>query len=181
MNISPGIARDESFKYKEMFMSFKSTYKDPVCHMEVSSALFSANYAGINYVFCSAQCKERFEANPKLYVGVPGRKAVAQQGERVIKKRTLLLLEPLNKEQAEQVKNAFLTMMGVEEVVVEGNKMTIQYDLIQATAEQIAKQMALIDTELGGGWVERLRLGFINYQEECEIGNLELRRGTACH
>jgi len=149
--------------------------------MEVPSASFSAHYAGIDYVFCSAQCKERFEANPKLYVGEPGRKAAAQRGERVIKKRTLVLSDPLNEDQAGQVKNALLTMMGVESVCIEGNKIAIQYDLIQATAEQIANQLALIGAELGSGWVERLRLGFINYQEECEIGNLEIRRAPTCH
>ncbi len=155
--------------------------KDPVCHMDVPAASFSAEYAGIGYVFCSAQCKERFQENPKLYVGVPGRKAPAQQGERVIKKRSLVLSDPLNEVQIEQVKNALLAMMGVEEVCIASDRMEVQYDLIQVTAEQLANKLALIGAELDNGWVDRLKLGFINYQEECEIGNLEIRRDPSCH
>jgi len=149
--------------------------------MEVSLASFSSEYAGISYVFCSAQCKERFLANPHLYIGTPGHKAPAQCGARVIKKRSMVLSAPLDDVQIERVKNALLTMMGVEAVYIAADKMTIQYDLMQVTAEQIADKLALIGAELGGGWVERLKRGFINYQEECEIGNLEAPHDPSCH
>src|SRR5574337_51480 len=65
--------------HKEVIMT--TTIKDPVCHMEVPAASFATEYAGGHYAFCSAQCKERFLANPHLYVGFPGNKAPAQEGK----------------------------------------------------------------------------------------------------
>lgn len=155
--------------------------KDPVCHMEVPATSFATEYAGIPYAFCSAQCKERFLANPHLYVGFPGHKAPAQHGQKVIKRRRLLLSSPLDATQAEQVKRALFEMMGIHEVFIEGNKIEIQYDLMQVTTEQIADKLALIGAALGGGWVDRLKLAFINYQEECEIGSLEVVDKKGCH
>lgn len=155
--------------------------KDPVCHMEVHATLFATEYAGIPYAFCSAQCKERFLANPHLYVGLPGHKAPAQQGEKVIKSRRLVLSTPLDVMQAEQVKRALLNMMGIHEICIDGDKVEIQYDLMQVTAAQIADKLVLIGADLGGGWVDRLKLAFINYQEECEIGSLEVVDKKGCH
>jgi len=157
------------------------TVKDPVCHMEVAATSFAIEYAGITYAFCSAQCKERFLANPHLYIGFPGHKAPAQQGKEVIKRRRLLLSAPLDAIQAKQVKQALLEMMGVYEICIEVDKIEIQYDLMQATTEQIADKLALIGADLGGGWMDRLKLAFINYQEECEIGSLEVANKKRCH
>src|SRR3989338_7649693 len=154
--------------------------KDPVCHMEVASASFATEYAGGHYAFCSAQCKERFLASPHLYIGFPGRKAPAQEGKKVIKRRRLLLLAPLDAAQAEQVKQALLEMMGIHEVCIEGDKIEIQYDLVQVTAEQIADKLALIGVDLGDGWIDRLKLAFINNLEEIEISSLEVEKKKKC-
>lgn len=154
--------------------------KDPVCHMEVPATSFATEYAGIHYAFCSAQCKERFLANPHLYTGFPGHKAPAQQGKEIIKQRRMMLSAPLDAEQAALVKRSLLEMMGVREIHIEGDKIKIQYDLMQVTAGQIADKLALIGTELGGGWVDRLKLAFIHYQEECEVGSLEVEN-KKCH
>lgn len=86
------------------------TVEDPVCHMAVSTTSFATEYEGIRYAFCSAQCKDRFLANPRLYTGLPGRKAAAQQGKEVIKQRRMVLSAPLDSEQAEVVKRAMLAM-----------------------------------------------------------------------
>src|SRR3990172_3081657 len=136
--------------------------EDYVCHMQVSSTSFATEYAGSHYAFCSAQCKERFLANPHLYIGFPGRKAPAQEGVKVIKRHRLLLSATLDAIQAEQVKHALLAMMGVHDVSIEGDKIEIQYDLIQVTTGQIADKLALIGADLGGSWVDRLKLAFIN-------------------
>jgi len=156
------------------------TVKDYVCHMQVPSTSFATEYAGGHYAFCSAQCKERFLANPHLYIGFPGRKAPAQEGKQVIKCRRLLLSAPLDMTQAGQIKNALLEMMGILEVCIDGDKLEIQYDLIQVTAEQIADKLALIGADLGGGWVERLKLAFINNMEEIEINSLEVEKKKKC-
>lgn len=155
--------------------------EDPVCHMMVPATSFALQYEGIARAFCSEQCRERFLENPHLYVGRPGHKAVAQQGEKVIKRRSFVLSAPLEGMQEEQVRLALLGMMGVQEVCIDGNKIEIQYDLIQATAEQIADQLALIGANLGSGWVDRLKFAFINYKEECEIGSLEIDNTKGCH
>lgn len=157
------------------------TVEDPVCHMQVSSTSFATEYAGGHYAFCSAQCKERFLANPHLYIGFPGHKALAQQGEKIIKRRRLLLSAPLDTIQAEQVKRALLEMMGIDEVCIEGDKIEIQYDLIQATVEQIAGKLASIGVDLGGGWTDRLKLAFINYLEGTEMSSLEVENKKCCH
>ena len=155
--------------------------KDYVCHMQVPFTSFATEYAGSHYAFCSAQCKERFLANPHLYIGFPGHKAPAQEGKEVIKRHRFLLSVPLDAIQAEQVKRALLEMMGMHEVFIEGDKIEIQYDLMQVTAEQIADKLALIGADLGGGWIDRLKLAFINNLEEIEISSLEVENKKCCH
>ena len=154
--------------------------KDYVCQMQVPSTSFATEYAGGHYAFCSAQCKERFLANPHLYVGFPGNPAPAQEGKKVIKRRSLLLSVPLDAMQAEQVRRALLGMMGIEEVRIEGSKIEIQYDLIQATVEQIADRLASIGVDLGGDWMNRLKLAFISNLEEVEINSLEVEKKKKC-
>lgn len=155
--------------------------EDFVCHMQVLSTSFATEYAGSHYAFCSGQCKERFLANPRLYVGFPGYKSVAQSGMQVIKRRRLLLSEPLDTTQTEQVKQVLLEMMGIQDVCIEEDKTEIQYDLIQVTAEQIADKLALVGANLGGNWIDRLKLPFINNMEEIEISSLEVGNKKCCH
>lgn len=157
------------------------TVEDPVCHMGVPSTSFPVEYGGIHYAFCSAQCKDRFLENPHLYVGSPGRRAAAQQGRQIIKQRRMVLSAPLDKEQADVVRRVLHEMMGIIDICIEGKEIYIRYDLMQVTAEQIADRLASIGGKLGGGWMERLKLAFINYQEECEIGNLEATKKKGCH
>lgn len=154
--------------------------KDYVCHMQVSSTSFATEYAGGHYAFCSEQCRERFLANPHLYVGFPGNKAPGQEGKTVIKRRRLLLSASLDATQAEQVKHALIEMMGVREVYIEGDRIEIQYDLMQGKAGQIADKLALIGASLGKGWMDRLKLAFINNLEEIEINSLEAERKKKC-
>lgn len=96
--------------------------EDYVCHMQVHPTSFPAEYAGSHYAFCSEQCRERFLANPRVYVGFPGHKAPGQEGKQVIKRRGFLLSEPLDTAQAELVRKALLEMMGIHEIFLEGNK-----------------------------------------------------------
>ena len=47
---------------------------DPACGMplsaaDVKSSKYAANYRGHKFVFCSANCKKKFEANPEKYTG----------------------------------------------------------------------------------------------------------------
>jgi len=171
------------------FLDFNRTWsgilneivEDPVCHMQVPSSSFATEYSGMHYAFCSAQCNERFLSHPHLYVGVPGHKAPAQHGREVIKRRHFVLSIPFEVMQAEQVKRALFEMMGIKKVGIEGDKIEIQYDLIQVTAGQIADKFALTGTDLGKGWKDRFKMALINYLEECEIDSLEVENKKGCH
>jgi len=157
------------------------TVKDPVCQMWVPPGQYAVQYRGLDYAFCSQQCKDRFLANPHLYVGVPGQEAPKQAGQEVIKRRRLRLDLPLSDSAAQQVVEHLLAMMGVYAVDVDGVHLTITYDLLQATAEQIEAALQQVGARLGGGLGERLRRAFIHYLEETEVASLEARSGAHGH
>lgn len=159
----------------------KDAIEDPVCHMVVEATSLPLDFEGLHFAFCSAQCKERFQANPHLYIGFPGTRSPAQKGANVVKRRRMVLTEPLDTLQSEQVKRELLEMMGILSVCIEGNMLEIQYDLMQATADQIASKLAQTGARLGGGWIEGLKLAFINYLEEREIDSLEVNNTKGCH
>lgn len=152
-----------------------TTVKDPVCGMEVDPRQFETVYAGIHFAFCSEQCRQRFVANPHLYIGVPGEKAPKQAGAELIKRRRFRLDSPLTGQGAAILADDLGAMMGVKEVQARGYIVTISYDLLQATAKQLEARMAEVGVKLGEGWAERLRRGFVHYEEECEVGNLEVQ------
>lgn len=154
--------------------------KDHVCGMEVDSDNNQLTYLGVSYSFCSKQCQERFQANPRLYVGMPGQKAPKQEGLTVIKQRRMRLAQPLSSSEEKTLIDALQAMMGIQSVSAEGNSVAIEYDLLQATAEQIEEKLAEVGMQLGGGLAERLRRAFVHYEEEHEIGNLEVRKSTCC-
>jgi Cu+-exporting ATPase len=63
--------------------SLAESVKDPVCGMEVDPrmARHRAEYAAHAYCFCSAHCREKFEADPGRYVATtPQKAAPAQEG-----------------------------------------------------------------------------------------------------
>ncbi len=150
--------------------------KDYVCGMQVSSGDNQIMYRGEAYSFCSKQCQERFQANPHLYVGIPAQKAPKQEGLSVIKQRRLRLAQSLSSSQAKVLVDALQAMMGIQAVSAEGDSVVITYDLLQATEEQIERKLAEIGVQLGEGFAERLRRAFVHYEEECEAGNLEVRK-----
>lgn len=155
--------------------------KDVVCGMQVNSGNNQIVYLGAPYSFCSMQCRERFEANPHLYIGLPGHKAPKQKGLSVIKQRRLRLIQPLSPDQARTLVDALQAMMGIQSVSVESDSVMIVYDLLQATAEQVEEKLADIGVQLGEGLAERLRRAFAHYEEECEVGNLEVHPDRHAH
>lgn len=155
-------------------MKGKELVKDLVCDMMVEPGLNELEYQGKAYSFCSLQCRERFQANPHLYIGAGGKKAPRQEGRESLKRRRMKLNEPLTDDEQAQVIEELRAMMGVKEVTIEGHVLSITYDLLQATAQQIGDRLAEIGVLLGHGWAERLRRAFIEYQEETEIEILEV-------
>lgn len=159
----------------------EETVVDPVCGMRVRPGHCSVEFLGMSYSFCSQQCQERFLANPRLYIGVPGKKAPRQSGMEVLKRRRLRLEQALPAVEADNLIAALQQMMGIHSVVVDGNCVSIDYDLLQATAEQIEEKLAAIGIQLGSGWAEQLRRAFVHYEEDCEIGSLEVDTKASGH
>lgn len=157
--------------------------KCPVCHMQVQPDHLPLVYRGMHFAFCSEQCRERFQANPHLYIGVPGEQAPKQQGEQVLKQRCFELEEALTAEQASLLTNAIGTMMGIRKIEVDGRVVRITYDLLEATAEQIEHTIIDAGARLGGTWKERLKRALRHYTEACESANLEVtdKRHTHHH
>jgi YHS domain-containing protein len=147
--------------------------KDPVCGMVVDAHKIEKVYAGIHYAFCSNQCRERFEANPHLYIGHPGHKAPKQRGLQVVKRRRFKLEQSLTPLDAKVLSKELDGMMGIREVHVEDMIIDVTYDLMEATAEQIEARLVEIGIKLGEEWPERLRRGFIHILEETEVSSME--------
>ena len=155
--------------------------QDNVCGMQVDAGENQLEYLGVSYSFCSKQCQERFLSNPHLYVGLPGQKAPKHEGLEVIKKRRLHLAQSLSSSQASTLIDALQAMMGIQSVSVEGDRVVIVYDLLQATAEQLEVKLTEIGVQLGEGLADRLLRAFVHYEEECEIGNLEVKSHSDIH
>ena len=151
--------------------------KDPVCEMWVAPEQNAVNYQGMHFAFCSQQCKEHFLAHPHLYIGFPGEPAPKQIGQAVLKRRRLHLGEPLSDADAQQLTERLRAMMGVYAVEIRAEELTITYDLLQETAEQIETVLQQAGARLGTGWAERLRRAFVHYLEETEVESLEVRPG----
>ena len=148
---------------------------DPVCKMLVAVDQNPISYLGMEFAFCSQQCKGRFLANPHLYVGIPGERAPKQTGLEVIKRRHLRLEVPLSDADAQKIIAHLVAMMGVYAVDVDADELIITYDLLQATAEQIEAALQQAGARLGAGWPERLQRAFVHYLEETEVESLEVR------
>lgn len=158
---------------------------DPVCGMRVDPEMNRVRYLEINFAFCSEQCKERFLANPGLYMGRPGEQAPKQRGEEIIKRRRIHLAEALPREAAEGLASTLHTMMGIKAVEINDVEVEIVYDLLQATSTQIENKIMAYGAHLGHRWVDRFKRAFVHAVEEDVLASREVShsRGPAggCH
>lgn len=145
--------------------------RDPVCKMWVTDDFIQKDYSGMHFVFCSEQCLERFTANPHLYIGYPGEQAPVQRGEASMKHRRFRLTEI---ESAEHIVECLLAMMGVEEVIIEGDKLRIHYDVFQATARQIENVIEGAGGRLSQSLMARFHYAVIDMFESTELDSREL-------
>jgi len=155
--------------------------RDPVCGMQVDQDSFAIEYMEIHYAFCSQQCLDRFKATPHLYIGVPGEKAPKQQGMEEIKRRRFRLQPALTDAQASTLIQELKGMMGIKHIAITEDTVSITYDLLQATAEQIEVRIGQIGLHLDAGLGERLQRDFVHYLEECEVSNLEVTAHKGHH
>ena len=162
-------------------MQKEQQVKDLVCGMMVAPDSYPISYQGISYAFCSSQCRDRFESHPHLDVGAPGHLAPKLRGLVVLKQRRFLVDGALDERRADLLKAQIGSMMGIEALEVTDSEVMVTYDLLQATASQIEAALAKAGANLGNGWGERLRRGFIHYTEECEIDSLQAGPSGGCH
>ena len=158
--------------------SYSTTLKDVVCGMEVNTDDISLDYQGYHYGFCSSQCLERFQLNPHLYIGFPGSEAPKHAGAEVLKKRTLKLEEPFPEEVTDQFIEYIEAMMGIHSIKIDGDCITITYDLIQVMESQIEKKITDAGVVLGDGLMEKIKRAFVHFTEETEAESLEARPGS---
>lgn len=159
----------------------EDSLRDPVCGMQVAPDQHAITHQQMHFAFCSAQCKERFLANPHLYIGNPGNKAPAQEGRTVMKHRRLKLDKPLPDDLAKRVIAYIKEMMGIGNIEIKGDTIDIHYDLIQVTEAQIESALAEVGATLGHSWSDQLRRAFVHYFEETEISSLEVQPGAGGH
>ena len=150
----------------------------PVCGMDAGGSDIIGEHLGIEYHCCSAQCRENFLARPTLYVG---RQAVSLAGKTVIKRRTFLLEHAVEEDMQYQLTDALQQMMGVRDVRVDGREVSITYDLLEATAEQLEQAISDTGAALGSGWAARLKHGWMEYTEENELDNLAAGEPACCN
>ncbi len=148
----------------------------PVCSMKVNPDVATVEHHKIHFHFCSKQCRETFSARPSFYI-----KTAESEREARLKRRTMHLAETPDDEVAALLTACLSNMMGVKEVAVEGKKLQITYDLLQATEIQIEKTLDKIGVQLGRGWLERLRRGWVNDSEEVELENLTTTSKHCCN
>lgn len=145
----------------------------PVCCMDIENDSISFNYQGMKFAFCSEQCQERFIANPHVYIGQRGMPSAKQRGEHIIKRRVLKLDKPVPDDIAQTISQVLHTMMGIKAIKIEGTRIDISYDLLEASAQQIEDRIEQMGEQLTGKWAEHLKRAFIHYLEETELDNLE--------
>ncbi|HED17080.1 MAG TPA: YHS domain-containing protein [Gammaproteobacteria bacterium] len=153
----------------------------PVCEMSVTADDLQISHQGMNFYFCSAQCKDRFRANPHLYIGSAGHPSVKQHGDVVLKQRSLLLDESLSSVQAEQLSSVLRSLMGIRKIHIEGDRIQIIYDLLQVTVQQIEQAIEQAGDHLGHGVSSMLKRSFVHYLEETELNNLEQQADNSKH
>lgn len=150
----------------------------PVCDMDTSDTEFTVEHLGTLYRFCSRQCLDNFVARPTLYTGRTARK----HGEKeLLKKRTFMLDEILPDADQRTLETAISAMMGIREIEISGNRVSVTYDLCEATARQVEQGLEQAGARLGSGWATRLKRGWVHYIEENELNNLAAGEGPCCN
>jgi len=127
--------------------------------MHVETDKLSHIYMDMTFVFCSQQCKDRFIANPHLYIGKPGKPAPKQHGKKIIKRRVMKLEQSIPENVSKNFINALNAMMGIKQVSIEEDNIAIIYDLLEATAQQIENTLEESGKMMASGWGESLRRG----------------------
>jgi len=146
--------------------------------MGIGDSTLCTDHLGITYRFCTEQCRDNFLARPKLYIG---KKSPMREGRAVIKRRTFTLDQPLAGMHREDLLMALNQLMSVRNVSIEGNRLSIDYNLLEVNAGQIEAVLVKAGVSMGSGWAERLKRGWVHYTEENELDNLASGEAACCN
>jgi YHS domain-containing protein len=122
----------------------------PVCGMKADSTVPAVQYQKRYFHFCSVQCRDTFNVHPPLYTGTPRR-------DERLRDQILHLAEPIDDEVATLLVTYLKEMMGVREVSIAGDRLSIRYDLLQVNASPVERKLNEAGIELGNSWLLRLR------------------------
>jgi len=150
----------------------------PVCGMNATDSSVYAVHLGITYYFCMEQCRENFLARPTLYMG---KKPPSHEDRAVIKRRRFKLDQPLAGMKREDLLTALNQLMSVRNVSIEGDRLSIDYNLLEINAGQIEAVLVIVGASMGSGWADRLKRGWVNYTEENELDNLAAGDAACCN
>ncbi len=154
------------------------THHCPVCGMVSTDSNITKIYSGVSYHLCSQQCQQNFTKQPTLYLGIHAEK---YKRKSIVKKRTFTLDSPLLDAEVETLEPLISAMMGVRKVQISGAAVSVSYDLLEATAEQVEKTIEQAGNKLGNGWSARLKRGWVHYTEETELDNLATDGAACCN
>ncbi|PKO86391.1 MAG: hypothetical protein CVU18_15215 [Betaproteobacteria bacterium HGW-Betaproteobacteria-12] len=153
-----------------------ATSRDPVCGMTVliADSTPTASRRGIAFHFCSAQCRERFVATPALNTAPVGNKDAAP----ITKRRRLCFVSPGSAAllgAADELRR----MMGIAAAIPDGDGLVIEYNLHQATLEQIEAALSGAGLVLRSG-VHGWRRALWRFTERNEVENAALPANGSC-
>jgi len=98
-----------------------------------------------------------------------------------LKRRTFLLAEPVVGLNRETLLMHLNQLMSVHNVVLEGGRVSIDYDLLEVHAEQIEAVLIKAGASMGAGWATRFKRSWIHYIEETELDNLAASDAACCN
>jgi YHS domain-containing protein len=146
--------------------------------MDARDSDIRAEHLGIEYRFCMEQCRENFLARPGLYIG---KQSPARAGRQIIKRRSFTLDRPVIGLQREALMVELKRLMGVRNISIEGDRLSIDYNLLEVTAGQVEAALAQAGAAIGSGWAERLKRGWVRYTEENELDHLASGQAACCN
>ena len=157
--------------------------KCPVCEMAVNDSEIKVEYRGIEHLFCTKQCKTRFESHPHLFVGDPKLgKAEKQKGRNVLKAHKIKLEYIPDNNLKAHIMDEIIELMGIQSASIENETIIVVYDLLQVSLKDIENAIIRSDGEMRKSLTENIKHNVIHFSEECELENLEhLSKGGGCH
>lgn len=152
------------------------TTRDPVSGREVRTADtgVSVEWSGVRYRFCSERCRARFVVTPLF----PTKGIRIVDIEPILKIRRLRFVAP-TAEMLHTACDVLLGMMGVRSATAVDKAIAEQYDLRQATLEQLEKTCTESGLVLRGG-LHGWRRALWRFKEGNEIENAARPAGGAC-